>query len=34
MKVAQVDKESHMVIESYINRRDSIVWQRIDNRNK
>ena len=34
MKVAQVDKESHMVIESYINRRDSIVWQRIYNRNK
>mgnify|MGYP002854494048 FL=1 len=34
MKVAQVDKESHIVIESYINRRDSIVWQRIDNRNK
>ena len=34
MKVLQVDKDSHMVIESYINRRDSIVWQRVDNRNK
>lgn len=34
MKVAQVDNHSHMVIESYINRRDSIVWQRVDNRNK
>ena len=34
MKVVQVDEHSHMVIESYINRRDSVVWQRVDNRNK
>lgn len=34
MKVVKKDKESHMVVESYINRRDSVVWQRIDNRYK
>ena len=34
MKVALIDNDSHIVIESYINRRDSVVWQRVDNRNK
>lgn len=34
MRVVQVNKDSHVVIESLINRRDSIVWQRVDNRNK
>ena len=34
MRVIQVNEDSHVVIESLINRRDSIVWQRVDNRNK
>lgn len=34
MRVIQNDDKSHVVIESYINRRDSIVWQRVDNKKK
>ena len=34
MRVVQINEDSHVVIESLINRRDSIVWQRVDNRNK
>lgn len=33
MRVIQVNEDSHVVIESLINRNDSIVWQRIDNKN-
>ena len=32
MRVTQEDESSHLIIESLINRRDSIVWQRVDNR--
>lgn len=31
LRVFQKDETSHVVIESYINRKDSIVWQRVDN---
>ncbi len=34
MRVIQVNEDSHVVIESLINRKDSIVWQRVDNKNK
>ena len=34
MRVFQKDDNSHVVIESYINKKDSIVWQRVDNKNK
>lgn len=34
MRVIQANQNSHVIIESLINRRDSIVWQRVDNRNK
>ncbi len=34
MRVFQSDENSHVVIESLINRRDSIVWQRVDNKTK
>lgn len=30
IRVVQVDEESHVVIESLINRRDSIIWQRVN----
>ena len=34
MRVVQENENSNVVIESLINRRDSIVWQRVDNKNK
>lgn len=34
MRVVQVSEDSHVVIESLINRKDSIVWQRVDNKTK
>ena len=30
IRVVQVDEDSHVVIESLINRRDSIIWQRVN----